>query len=177
MNHHLKPLEDHFPDKLISDDGKDPEEQSLQTSVEEGSTQEGQEPHEDSRIQQVGREVHIPQAVLDPVARFFEPHVYASREAMTDFLKRTAAETDPLPEYTDDELKDAYKNPSLKSKTPLIWLPKDEYGLSKKEIESLAAEDGLEATDEGAWVDRRGQVYFDSENLRALPVWIETPPY
>ncbi|KAF3765196.1 DUF221-domain-containing protein [Cryphonectria parasitica EP155] len=177
-NRYLNPLEDHFPDNLISEDAgeRDPQQEPLLAAVEEGRAQEEAELHDSSRIQQLGREVHIPHKVLDPVARFFEPHVYASQKAMRAFLRHTAAETDPPPQYTDDQIQGAYKKPSLKSSTPIVWLPKDQYGLSRKEIDSLAA-DGIEATDEGAWVDSKGKVDFDRRNLRSLPVWKQAPAF
>lgn len=175
-NRYLSPLEDHFPDQMLSSDGDEQEQQSLLAAAEDGRAETDQDLHSTSRIQQVGRELHMPKQVLDPISRFFEPHIYTSREAMKHFLRRTAAEIDPPPEYSEEDIQNAYKNPSLRSKTPKIWLPKDDFGLSKKEIDSLA-QVGIEATDEGAWVDRKGKVDFDRQRLRSLPVWKRSPPY
>lgn len=175
-NRFLKPLEDHFPDSMLLGEDADPEQEALLAGAEEGRAQGEEESHGNSRVQQIGRELHVPRKVLDPIARFFEPHVYASRKAMSAFLQHTAAESDPPPHYSDEELQNAYKNPSLKSKRPILWLPKDANGLSKKEIDRLA-EDGLDATDGGAWVDAKGKVDFDRDQLRELPVWKKTPPY
>lgn len=165
-NRYLSPLEDHFPDRMLSEDGDEHEQQSLLESGEEDA----------SRIQQVGREFHVPKQIVDPIARFFEPQIYASSEAMKQFLRHTAAETEPPPEYSEGDIQNAYQNPSLRSKTPKIWLPRDDFGLSKKEIEALKGA-GIEATDEGAWVDHKGKVDFEREKLRTLPVWKDSPPY
>lgn len=167
-NRYLKPLEDHFPEELLKESQDDDagEEQPL---LEEGT-------QEYSRIHQLGREIHVPPRVLDPLARFFEPHVYASRTAMRAFLKRTAAETEAPPRYSEEEISKAYVKPSLKSKAAVLWLPRDGKGLSGKEIAGLA-EEGIEATDEGAWVDAKGNVGFERERLTELPVWKETPNY
>ncbi|CAN8100742.1 unnamed protein product [Discula destructiva] len=175
-NRYLKPLEDHFPDSMLLGDDADPEQEALLAGAEEGRNQGEDEAHGNSRVHQVGRELHVPSKVLDPIARFFEPQVYASRKAMKEFLARTTAESDPPPQYSAEDVQNAYKNPSLRSKTPVLWLPKDGSGLSKKEIENLAGV-GIEATDEGAWVDAKGQVDFDRDQLRDLPVWKKTPPY
>lgn len=172
-NRYLSPLEDHFPDRILSSDGDEQEQQSLLAFVEEG---QAEDLHAASRIQQVGREMHMPKQVLDPIARFFEPQIYASKEAMKEFLRHTAAETDSPPEYSEEDMQNAYKNPSLRSKTPKVWLPKDENGLSKTEIDILT-ENGIEATDEGAWVDGKGKVDFERQQLRSLPVWKNSPPY
>lgn len=177
-NRRLKPLEDHFPDELLSEDGGDPEQRPLLARMEgeSGTSGADQESHDESRIQQLGREIRVPRQVLDPLARFFEPHVYASQQAMRAFLRHTAAETDPLPRYNEDDIQNAYQNPSLRTKTPVIWLPKDGNGLSKKEVDDLAKE-GIEATDEGAWVDAKGKVDFERGQLRTLPVWKNVVPY
>lgn len=173
-NRYLGPLEDHFPDRMLSSDGDEQEQQALLAGAEEGQADDERDAA--SRIQQVGREMHLPKQVVDPIARFFEPRIYTSLEAMKQFLQRTAAETDPPPEYSEEDIQNAYKNPSLRSKTPKIWLPKDGFGLSKTEIDALAKR-GLEATDEGAWVDHKGKVDFERRQLRSLPVWKSSPPY
>lgn len=175
-NRYLNPLEDHFTDSMLLGEDADPEQEALLAGAEEGRAEGEEEARGNSRVHQIGRELHVPSKVLDPVARFFEPHVYASRKAMRAFLQHTTAESDPPPHYSDEELENAYKSPSLKSKRPLIWLPKDANGLSEKEIESLA-EDEIDATDKGAWVDAKGKVDFDRDRLRELPLWQNTPPY
>lgn len=171
-NRYLNPLEDHFPDEVLSTDSENGEQDPLLSAAEEGHADED----ERSRVQRLGRGAHVPQRVISPLARFLEPHVYASHKAMRAFLSRTAAETDPPPSYSEDDIKKAYQNPSLTSKTPVIWLPRDTYGLSKKEVESLS-EDGLEAVDEGAWTDDNGKVDFERRDLRSLPVWKEGKLY
>lgn len=177
-NRYLNPLEDHFPDEMI--DSENGEQDPLLSAAEEGHAvaagDERVDEHERSHVQRLGREMHLPQKVISPIARFLEPHVYASHQAMRAFLARTGAETEPAPEYSEDDIKKAYQNPSLTSKAPLIWLPKDNYGLSKKEIESLSA-DNFEATDNGAWVNSKGEVDFDKSHLRDLPVWKQPKSY
>lgn len=171
-NRYLDPLEDHFPDNMV--DAENGEQDPLLSAAEEGQAVAAGDArvddHERSHVQRLGRHMHLPQKVVSPVAQFLEPHIYASHQAMRTFLARTGAETEPAPEYNDEDVRKAYQNPSLSSKVPLIWLPKDDYGLSKKEIESLSA-DNLEATDEGAWVSSKGKVEFERDNLRGLPIW------
>lgn len=175
-NRYLKPLEDHFPDDLLEgEEESDPEQQSLLADADDAQDPDPDPTHAASRVHHLGREMRVPRRVLDPVARFFEPHVYASQKAMRGFLAGTGAEEPPR-KYSDDEVANAYQNPSLRSKTPLLWLPKDGNGLSGKEIEALGRE-GVEASDKGAWVDDKGKVDFERDSLRSLPVWKETPPY
>lgn len=176
-NRYLRPLEDHLPTRLLSQGSSDPEEQPLLAAAESGAPGGDDEAADrDSRIQQIGREIHVPRELTGPIARFFEPHVYASRKAMRAFLQNTAAETDPEPQYSDEQLQSAYENPSLRSKTPVLWLPRDTTGLSKREIDELKQVE-IEATDEGAWVDAKGKVYFERHQMKTLPVWKQAPPY
>lgn len=171
-NRYLNPLEDHFPDEILSAEDGDGEQVPLLAAAEEGQADE----NERSRVQRLGRGAHLPQKLVSPLARFFEPHVYASHKAMRAFLARTAAEMDATPSYCEEDIKKAYQNPSLTSKTPVMWLPRDIYGLSRKEVESLA-KDGLVAVDEGAWVNEDGKVDIERRNLRSLPVWKEGKAY
>lgn len=165
-NRYLNPLEDHFPDEILSADDEDGEQSPLLAAAEEGQAGED----ERSRVQRLGRGAHLPQRVVSPLSRFLEPHVYASHKAMRVFLARTAAETDTPPSYSEEDIEKAYQNPSLTSKMPVMWLPRDNYGLSQKEVESLT-KDGLVAVDEGAWVNEKGKVDFEKRDLRSLPAW------
>jgi hypothetical protein len=167
-NRYLNPLEDRFPDELLA--GQNEEEEAL-LAAEEGDAV-GQA-HDESRVQQVGRNLHVPQTILDPIASFFEPHIYASHKTMKAFLG--TSEADP-PEYSEEDIRTAYLNPSLTSKAPQIWLPFDEAGLSKKEIEENSAA-GIASTDQGAWLDEKGRVKFDNYNLRSTPLWSEKALY
>lgn len=158
-NRYLKPLEDHFSDEILEHHDELDEQEPLLTA------EEGQAQHD--------AEAALRQRVLDPLQRIFEPRVYASRSAMRAFLGKTEG---PAQQYSEEEIAKAYVAPSLKSKAMVLWLPRDGNGLSAGEIEALA-ERGIEATDEGAWVDEKGKVGFEREKLRELVVWKETVNY
>ncbi|ORY63526.1 uncharacterized protein BCR38DRAFT_437063 [Pseudomassariella vexata] len=171
MNRYLGPLEDHLPDDLMTAEEVEEEEPLL--AAEEGEAVE--RAHDQSQVQRLGQRLHAPQQVIDPIARFFEPHIYASHKVMKAFLASHAFDLEP-PEYSEEELRTAYMNPSLTSKTPTIWLPKDEAGLSKKEVEDNSAA-GIKSTDERAWLDKKSRVVFDRDSLRELPVWKKSAEY
>ncbi|KAH6652614.1 hypothetical protein BKA67DRAFT_567021 [Truncatella angustata] len=169
LNRFLNPLEERLPAKFLSE--ANGEEDPL-LAAEEGEASLD-EAHERSQIHHLGHDVHLPERIIDPIARFFEPQIYASHRIMKTYLP----DSDPeAPKYSDEDLDKAYKNPSLTSKTPKIWLPSDTAGLSKKEIEANSKA-GIATTDEGAWLDEKGKVQFDRENLRALPIWKDTTSY
>jgi calcium permeable stress-gated cation channel len=163
LNRFLNPLEDRLPEKLLSEDY---DEEDPLLSAEEGEARL-QEAHERSRLHNFGQDIHIPHRILDPIARFFEPHIYASHGVMKRYLR--GADPEP-PSYSKEELETAYANPLLTSKIGKVWLPHDQAGLSKQEVEANIKA-GIETTDEGAWFDKRGHVKIDEENLRNTPIW------
>jgi calcium permeable stress-gated cation channel len=168
-NRFLNPLEDHLPTKLI---GEGEGEEDALLAAEEGE-EVLEEAHGRSRIHHLGRDVRVPHRILDPIARFFEPHIYTSHRVMKRYLKD--ADGDP-PNYSQEDVENAYSHPNLTSKTPKIWLPSDKAKLSKKEIEANSKA-GLTTTDDGAWLDEKSRVQFERDDIRKLPVWKETTPY
>ncbi|KAF3008018.1 hypothetical protein E8E14_002586 [Neopestalotiopsis sp. 37M] len=168
-NRFLNPLEDHLPTKLI---GEGEGEEDALLAAEEGE-EVLEEAHGRSRIHHLGRDVRVPHRILDPIARFFEPHIYTSHRVMKRYLKD--ADGDP-PNYSAEDVENAYSHPNLTSKTPKIWLPSDKAKLSKKEIEANSKA-GLTTTDDGAWLDEKSRVQFERDDIRKLPVWKETTPY
>ncbi|ETS74679.1 hypothetical protein PFICI_13163 [Pestalotiopsis fici W106-1] len=168
-NRFLNPLEDHLPTKLI---GEGEGEEDALLAAEEGE-EVLEEAHDRSRIHHLGRDVRVPHRILDPIARFFEPQIYTSHRVMKRYLKDT--DVDP-PNYTKDDHENAYSHPNLTSKTPKIWLPSDKAKLSKKEIEANS-QAGITTTDEGAWLDDKGRVKIERDDLRSLPLWKDTTLY
>jgi hypothetical protein len=70
---------------------------------------------------------------------------------------------DPSATYTDNEsvLKDAYSPPSIRERSPRLWIPRDLAGVSRQEV----AHSGkvVEISDEGASFDERGRLGVDLE--------------
>ncbi|KAI0134779.1 hypothetical protein BJ170DRAFT_700050 [Xylariales sp. AK1849] len=168
LNRHLNPLEDHLPDELLAEGG---EEEASLLAAEEGEALEAA--HDRSHVQRLGHNINMPRSILDPVAKFFEPHLYASHKTMKAFLRSSELET---PAYDEGEVRTAYTNPSLVSNPPQIWLPSDEAGLSREEIEENSAA-GISTTDDGAWLDENGKVKFNENDLRSLPAWKKPVAY
>ncbi|KAK6070284.1 hypothetical protein SCUP234_00192 [Seiridium cupressi] len=169
LNRFLNPLEDRLPTKLLGE-GSGEEDPLL-------AAEEGEAAHDEARgislIHHLAHEAHIPGRIIEPVARFFEPQIYASHRVMKGYL--TGSDSEP-PKYTEEDIGKAYTNPSLTSKPPKVWLPSDKAGLSKKEIQAND-EVGITSTNEGAWLDEKNRVQFDRENLRGLPVWKDAVSY
>jgi hypothetical protein len=161
MNRHLSPLEQYLPSDLQAED----EERPL-LDAEQGSSPEDGDTLPESVIEQIGRG-RVPAQVLEPVAQFLEPEVFASHQALKSWFQD--AEEEP-PEYSDEEIRTAYLNPALTSKAPKLWLVRDETGISKHEItENEAA--GIPSTDEGAFLDEKNNIVWPVDDLTKAPIF------
>ncbi|KAI1139198.1 DUF221-domain-containing protein [Hypoxylon sp. FL0543] len=176
MNKYLAPLEQFLPADLNTLTEREGESEPLLSSAEEGRAQTT------SHIQRLGQRAHVPQTiaqhVLDPIARFFEPQVFASYQAMRDWLKDGDSydNEEDVPEYTEEQLRKAYLNPALTSSTPLIWIARDSMRVSEKEI-SENEQCGLKATDQGAWLDEKGRLRLNVHNFGEVPIWKQDVTY
>lgn len=175
MNRYFGPLEKFLPANLASEaedgDSDSGEDQTpLLSSVEEGEAT--RQSRGASRVHRVGFNAHVPNQVLDPIARFFQPHIFASHKAMKAWLEDDDFDSDEVPQYKEEDVKKAYLNPALTSPTPVVWLARDEMGVSKSEIREN--EDmGLRASDRGAWIDESGKVKWSVGDFGEVPIFKE----
>lgn len=76
-----------------------------------------------------------------------------------------------MPSYTESQIANAYLHPALTSKTPLVWIPKDQNGVSE-ELKSRNREHAdLETSDEGAEMDGKGVIRWDEGDLSKAPIF------
>ncbi|RDA84710.1 hypothetical protein CP532_2764 [Ophiocordyceps camponoti-leonardi (nom. inval.)] len=107
------------------------------------------------------------------VMRFFKPWKYARYETLRDMMPREEElGFDRL--YTEETEATAYLPPSVSRKPPTIWLPEDAAGVSKQEIALTSKV--IAITDEGATLDDKNHVIWDTEGARP-PVWDERVYY
>jgi hypothetical protein len=97
------------------------------------------------------------------IMRWLHPEVFESYHVLRDEMPRELREMDPSATYTDNEsvLKDAYSPPSIRERSPRLWIPRDLAGVSRQEV----AHSGkvVEISDEGASFDERGRLGVDLE--------------
>lgn len=83
--------------------------------------------------------------------RFFKPHMYLTPQILQErFLGPKYKEPSPIVPEDVESL--AYAHPCVSSTNPVVWIPKDPYGLSDIEVESLRSND-VNATNQGAWFE------------------------
>lgn len=89
----------------------------------------------------------------------------------------------PVRPYTKQEHDEAYMHPAINSEVPIVWIPRDKYGLSKQEINASSqavGNESLTVTDEEAWFNEKGKIEWRHEeegDLKRVPIWEEEPVY
>lgn len=169
-NRHFAPLEQYLPADLALDGSSDVdgEEAPLLSSAEEGQADALE--REESRIHRISSAVKVPPKITGPLARFFEPHIFASHRAMKQWLQDGDFDEDDVPEYSDEDVRKAYLHPAYTSQTPVIWLAKDDMGVSRREISENEKRE-LKSSDEGAWIDNEGNLKWSVDDFEKIPIF------
>ncbi|TVY36676.1 Phosphate metabolism protein [Lachnellula occidentalis] len=90
--------------------------------------------------------------------KFLHPEIFADYHILRQQISDDAV---PGFAYEDSVLRDAYSPPSMRKRSPRIWLPRDVAGISRQEVAHSAKV--VEVTDEGAWLNEKGGVNVDLE--------------
>ncbi|KAL7948616.1 DUF221 domain-containing protein [Trichoderma barbatum] len=107
------------------------------------------------------------------ILKFLQPWIYADYATLRELFLKEEHLSEPIV-YADDVVAEAYLPPSVSSKTPILWIPLDPAGLSKQEI--AASSKVIPITDEGAVLDEKNHITWDSEGARP-PIWEEKVYY
>lgn len=100
------------------------------------------------------------------LVKFLRPDKYTNYETMRQLVPSHLE----IPEYAPDVEQGAYYHPSITSSLPLLWIPHDELGISKQEIEHTARV--IPITDEDAWIDEKGNLQWNVEKAKP-PIYEE----
>ena len=158
VDRYLTPLEQQLPLDVLADND---EEEPLLDAEEDDVRQQ-------SKVHRAAQG-KLPVRILDPLAAFLEPNLFASVNTLRPWLQDPAT-ADDFPHYSDDEVKNAYLNPALTSKTPKAWIPKDQHGISTQEIEENKKA-GVPTTDDGAELDSQGDLQWDMDDFSKAPIF------
>lgn len=63
-----------------------------------------------------------------------------------------------MPEYTEEELRTAYFEPCIASPSPVLWIPRDNFGFSQHEI--VETDNSISITDEGAHLNDKNKIVW-----------------
>lgn len=104
------------------------------------------------------------------ITKFLAPHVYTDYHTLRRLVPRGFAEIayDPVIE------RDAFYHPAIASQTPVLWIPRDEMGVSRQECHHSSKV--IPMTDEAAFFDDKGKMTWDHESARP-PIYEEKVYY
>ncbi|KAG8527415.1 uncharacterized protein KY384_007567 [Bacidia gigantensis] len=104
------------------------------------------------------------------LTKFLKPHVYTDYHTMRRLVPRGFADItyDPEVERT------AYYHPAISSPTPILWIPRDQMGVSRQEC--IHSSKVIPMTDESAGFDETGNMTWDHESARP-PIYEEKVYY
>jgi signal recognition particle receptor subunit alpha len=103
--------------------------------------------------------------------KIFSPHTASASEISSSL---TTHFRHPVPAYTKQDVLEAYLHPALAQREEVIWLARDQAGVSKSEVSELTESlgtYGVEVTDEGAVMNEKGKVEWDDNSVRQAPLW------
>lgn len=104
------------------------------------------------------------------ITKFLAPHKYTDYHTLRRLVPRGFAEIayDPVVE------RDAFYHPAISSQTPVLWIPRDEMGVSRQECHHSSKV--IPMTDEAAFFDEKGTMTWDHESARP-PIYQEKVYY
>lgn len=100
--------------------------------------------------------------------KFLRPDIYCSYAVLRKLVPQDFAEIRYAPEVE----RDAYQHPAVNAVAPLLWVPRDEMGVSRQEC--LHTNKVTPMTDEGATFNEKGKIIWDEEETGGrAPIWEE----
>lgn len=106
-------------------------------------------------------------------AKFLKPWAFADYHTLRNYVPQLEQVTLPQ-ELLEADADKVYYPPSVISQTPILWIPADPLGVSKQEIALTSKV--IPISDEGASLDEKNKVYWDTEGARP-PIWTEKIDY
>ncbi|KAL2405652.1 hypothetical protein ABEF94_000195 [Exophiala dermatitidis] len=108
---------------------------------------------------------------LSKFKKFFRPDVYASYAVLRKLVPHDFVEI----RYSPEIERDAYQDPAVNAAPPLLWVPRDDMGVSRQEC--LHTNTVTPMTDEGAFFDEKGKIVWDEEASGGRPPIFEEKIY
>ncbi|KAB8235817.1 putative DUF221 domain protein [Aspergillus alliaceus] len=99
----------------------------------------------------------VPEPEGNFLTKYLRPDKYSSYAQLRRLVPNAYSATSYAPEVE----RDAYFHPSITSQPPLLWIPRDELGVSKQEIKHTARV--IPITDEDAWLDEKNKIHWDMD--------------
>lgn len=100
------------------------------------------------------------------LTKFLKPHVHSDYLELRKLVPHGLTDADNL--YDEPTANNAYYPPSVISPTPLLWIPRDDIGISRQEVAHTSKV--IPITDEGCTLNEKNKLVWDEEGARP-PLW------
>ncbi len=102
------------------------------------------------------------------IKKWLRPDIHSSYHICRQLVPHDFAEII----YSPETERDAYQHPAVTNTTPLLWIPRDEMGISQQECAHTNKVTPM--TDEGAYLNDRGKIVWDHDALNErVPIFEE----
>ena len=168
LNQAITPLLNYLPknleseeEALLSGDSSDSKAPLRDTGVADGVA--GDSSAADANADpEKGIPMKGPAAVADKpkgnfITRFFRPDIYEDYHTLRKLVPHDFAEI----AYDPEVERDAYYPPAIGAGAPLLWIPRDNGGVSRQEVAHTSRV--IEITDEDAYIDDKGKITWNEE--------------
>jgi hypothetical protein len=96
--------------------------------------------------------------------KWFHPTLYKDYADLRRKVRRDIVRI----EYSEAELEKAYYEPCITAKMPMLWIPKDQGGVSQDEIKQTSTV--IPISDQGAHLDEKNKIQWNKDD-EELPMW------
>ena len=106
-----------------------------------------------------GAHGRLPSPVTKPsfLMKWLRPDKYCDYRTLRRLVPMAFADI----AYTAEQERQAYHHPAIASPTPLLWIPRDQAGVSRQEVRHTAQ--AIPITDEGAYLDDKNRIITNQE--------------
>ncbi|KAG9246212.1 hypothetical protein BJ878DRAFT_566011 [Calycina marina] len=120
--------------------------------------------------EKVGEHAETAVATKKPnfLTKFLKPHIFADYHELRKLIPHGLVNADDM--YDELTANNAYFPPSVVSMTPLLWIPRDDMGISRQEAGHTSKV--IPITDEGCTLSEKNKLVWDEEGARP-PLWQE----
>ncbi|CRG92396.1 putative protein RSN1 [Talaromyces islandicus] len=96
--------------------------------------------------------------------KWFHPNLYKDYADLRRKVRRDIVRI----QYSQVELEEAYYEPCITAKTPMLWIPRDQGGVSRDEIKQTSTV--IPISDQGAHLDEKNKIQWNKDD-EELPMW------
>jgi hypothetical protein len=100
------------------------------------------------------------------IAKFLKPHIYSDYATLRALVPHGNLDVNNM--YEESVKENAYYPPAATAEVPLLWIPRDEAGISRQEVNHTSKI--IPITDEGCTLDAKNKLVWDAEGARP-PLW------